>query len=134
MIPTSCGGSSRQSHPVRPVSEPPPHHCPFTGEGDVEALVGDGEVGEEADLGGVVPEEPRAQGGGQGGARQPPQGLGEAAVLRHQQVVVGALQVEGVEGELHTCGPDGGVGGKDTDRLLHFSPLIHSSVCCSVLR
>lgn len=96
----------RFPNPTHPPPPPPPFFeffYFFTRERDVEALVGDGEVGEEADLGGVVPEEPGTEGGGQGGARQPPQGLGEAAVLRHQQVVVRALQVEGVEGELHAC-------------------------------
>lgn len=78
-----------------------------TREGDVESLVGDGEVRQEADLSRVVPEQAGAEGRRQRGARQPPQGLREAAVLRHQQMIVRALQVEGVEGELDTCIADG---------------------------
>lgn len=78
-----------------------------TREGDVESLVGDGEVRQEADLSRVVPKEAGAKRRRQRGARQPPEGLREAAVLRHQQMIVRALQVERVEGELDTCVTEG---------------------------
>lgn len=74
-----------------------------TWEGDVESLVGDGEVRQEADLSGVVSEQAGTERRRQRGSRQPPEGLGKTAVLRHQQMIVWALQVEGVEGELDTC-------------------------------
>lgn len=74
----------------------------LTGESDVESLVGDREVGEEADLSRVVSKQAGTERRGQRGACQPPQGLREAAVLRHQQMVMRALEVEGVEGELDT--------------------------------
>lgn len=77
-----------------------------TREGDVESLVGDGEVRQEADLSRVVSKQAGAQRRRQRGACQPPEGLREAAVLRHQQMIVRALQVEGVEGELDTCRTD----------------------------
>lgn len=72
----------------------------LTREGDVESLVGNGEVGEKADLRRVVSKQARAERRRQRGARQSPQRLREAAVLRHQQMVVWALEVESVEGEL----------------------------------
>lgn len=72
----------------------------LTRESDVESLIGNREVGEEADLSRVVSKQACAERGGQRGAHQPPQGLGEAAILRHQQEVMRALQVERVEGEL----------------------------------
>lgn len=78
-----------------------------TREGDVESLVGYREVRQEADLSRVVSEQAGAQRRRQRGARQPPEGLREAAVLRHQQMIVRALQVEGVEGELDTCTTEG---------------------------
>lgn len=74
----------------------------LTRERDVEALVRNGEVREEANLSRVVSKEPGAQMWRQRGARQSPQGLREAAVLRHQQVVVRALQMESVEVKLDT--------------------------------
>lgn len=74
----------------------------LTGESDVESLVGNGKVRQKADLCRVVSEQARAEWGRQRGARQSPQGLREAAILRHQQMVVRALEVEGVEGELDT--------------------------------
>ncbi|KAF3833636.1 hypothetical protein F7725_024840, partial [Dissostichus mawsoni] len=73
----------------------------LTRESDVESLVGNREVGEEADLSRVVSKQACAERGRQRGAHQPPQGLGEAAVLRHQQEVMRALQVERVEGKCH---------------------------------
>lgn len=105
----------------------PPHSFPLltcqtagapvtapTREGDVESLVGDGEVRQEADLSRVVSKQAGAQGRRQRGARQPPEGLGEAAVLRHQQMIVRALQVEGVEGELDACTTEGRGSGQNT--------------------
>lgn len=74
----------------------------LTGEGDVESLVGNREVGEKADLSGVVSKEAGAERQRQRGARQPPQGLRKAAVLRHHQMIVRALEVKGVEVELDT--------------------------------
>lgn len=74
----------------------------LTRESDVESLVGHGEVREKADLRRVVSKQACAERRRQRGARQPPQGLREAAVLGHQQMVVRALKVECVEGELNT--------------------------------
>lgn len=74
----------------------------LTREGDVESLVRNGKVRQEADLCCVVSKKSCAERWGQRGAREPPKGLREAAVLCHQQMVVRALQVEGVEGELDT--------------------------------
>lgn len=71
-----------------------------TWESDVESLVGHREVREEADLRRVVSKQARAERWRQRGARQSPQRLWEAAVLGHQQMVVRALQVERVKGEL----------------------------------
>lgn len=74
----------------------------LTGESDVESFVGNREVGEKADLSRVISKQACAERRRQSGARQSPEGLREAAVLRHQQMVVRTLQVEGVEGELDT--------------------------------
>lgn len=74
----------------------------LTREGDVESLVGDRKVRQKADLSGVVPKQPSAERWRQRRARQSPQGLREASILRYQQMVVRALKVEGVKGELDT--------------------------------
>lgn len=57
---------------------------PGTWESDVETLVGNGEVGQKADLSCVVPKQACAEGRGQCGARQPPERLGETSILRYQ--------------------------------------------------
>lgn len=74
----------------------------LTWESDVEPLIWHREVWEEADLCRVVSEQPGAEGRRQRGAGQSPEGLREAAVLCHQQVVVRALEMERVESELDT--------------------------------
>lgn len=74
----------------------------LTRESDVEPLVGNREVRQKADLSRVVSEQACTERRRQCGARQSPQGLREAAVLRHQQMVMRALKVESVEGELDT--------------------------------
>lgn len=76
----------------------------LTREGDVETLIGNGEVREKADLSRVVPKQACAEGRGQRGARQSPQRLRETPIFCHQQMVMRALQVKRVEGELNTCG------------------------------
>lgn len=75
----------------------------LTWEGDVETLVGNGEVGEKADLSRVVPKQACAERRGQRGARQSPQRLRETPIFCHQQMIMRALQVKRVEGELNTC-------------------------------
>lgn len=74
----------------------------LTRESDVKSLVGNGEVREKADLSRVVSKQSCTERWRQCGARQSPQRLREAAILCHQQEVVRALKVEGVEGELDT--------------------------------
>lgn len=74
----------------------------LTREGDVESLIGNRKVREEADLSRVVSKKACAERRRQRRPRQSPQGLREAPVLCHQQMVMRALKVEGVEGELDT--------------------------------
>lgn len=74
----------------------------LTRECDVESLVGNGEVRQKADLSRVVSKQACTERRRQGGACQSPQGLREAAILCHQQMVMRTLKVEGVEGELDT--------------------------------
>lgn len=55
-----------------------------TRESDVETLVGNGKVGQKADLSCVVPKQACAERRGQCGARQPPERLREASILCYQ--------------------------------------------------
>lgn len=64
-------------------------------------MEGDGEVGDEAQLGSEVAKETGVEGKGPLGACEACHGLSEAAVLCHQQVIVVILQVESMEGELN---------------------------------
>lgn len=75
----------------------------ITGESDVEAVVGDGEVRDEPELSFEVAIETGVDVAGQLAAGEAGQRLQEAAVLGEQQVVVLVLQVEGVELELDPC-------------------------------
>lgn len=75
----------------------------LTGKRDVESFIGHGEVREKADLGCIVSEQACAECQRQCGACQSPKRLREAAVLCHQQMVMGTFKVEGVEGELDAC-------------------------------
>lgn len=61
----------------------------------------DREVGDKAELGSEVPVETGVESRGLLRPCETRQGLGEAAVLRHQQVIVMVLQVESMEGELN---------------------------------
>lgn len=54
-------------------------------------------------MSGEVTIEPGTDGGWQPRAGQLPQGLGEAAILSDEEVVMAALQVEGMEGKEHAC-------------------------------
>lgn len=74
-----------------------------TGESDVEAVVGDGEVRDEPELSFEVAIETGVDVAGQLAAGEAGQRLQEAAVLGEQEVVVLVLQVEGVELELDPC-------------------------------
>ena len=81
------------------------NHSP-TWEGDVEALVGHGEVRDESELGTEIAKEARFDGGRQDGAGEPGHRIGEAAVLCNEQVIVRVLQVERVKNELHSWGEE----------------------------
>lgn len=74
----------------------------LTRESDVESLIGNREVGQKADLSRVVSKQACAERRRQRGTCQSPQGLRETPILCHQQMVVRALKVERVEGELDT--------------------------------
>lgn len=74
-----------------------------TWESDVKALVGDGEIWDEAQLGLEIAIETCIDGRRQLGAREPSERLHETPVLRDEQIVVVVLEMKGVKVELDSC-------------------------------
>lgn len=73
-----------------------------TWEGHVETFIGHGEVGDKAELGAKVSKQAGLDGGGQDRASEPGHGFREAAILCDEQVIMGVLQVERMEEQLHS--------------------------------
>lgn len=69
---------------------------------DVEAFIGDGEVGDEPELGSEVSKQTSLNGVWQDWPSEPGYWLWETPILRDQQIVVGTFKMEGVEIHLHS--------------------------------
>lgn len=108
--------SRREKEGMKSLSTPV-----LTWEGDVETLIGHGEVWDEANLSREVSKEPRTKRGREPRARQLLQWLSKAGIFSDEEVVVAILQVKGMKGEEHTC-----TGGKiemASASSIHMAPL-----------